>query len=170
MRGLRSKHSPFSWSKRTIKVAMTLFYMLAVPAFIIIGLQPAGAANTDNLPQLSIPSIALTTPVEQSQLINRELTVPDRNAAFYTQDPSKTLLIGHSATVFANLKNIKINDSVIYNGDLYHVTDIDQRPKTAISMQDILAPVSKQTIIIMTCAGEPLGDNDYTHRLIVTAE
>lgn len=144
--------------------------MIAVPAFIIIGLQPAGAADTTNLPQLSIPSISLTTPVEQSQLVNRELTVPDRNAAFYSEDPSKILLIGHSATVFSNLKNLQIGDEITYNKDLYHVTNIEQKNKHIINMKDILTPVSKQTIILMTCAGEPLGNNDYTHRLIITAE
>ena len=36
-------------------------------------------------------------------------------------------------------------------------------------MEEILSPAETNTIIIMTCAGEPLPGQDATHRLIVTA-
>lgn len=170
MRGLRSKYSPFSWSKRQIKVALTIFYMIAVPVFIIIGLQPAKAVDAENLPTLHIPAIGLTTPVEKSTITNSELSVPDRIAGSYSMYPSKTLLIGHSATVFQNLKHLKIGDEITYDQKTYLVTEITEQLKSTISMKEILASASQPTIIIMTCSGQPLSQNDYTHRLIITAQ
>lgn len=170
MRGLRSKYSPFSWSKRTIKIVMTVFYMIAVPVFIFVGLQPAGAVDAEGLPKLLVPSIELSTPVTESTVTNGELSVPDRIAAVYSMDPSKILLMGHSATVFSNLKEIKIGDEVIYNERTYTVFSIEQKLKENIKMADILAPAERETIVMMTCAGQPLGGNDFSHRLIITAE
>lgn len=171
MRGLKKQwFNPFSWSKRQIKVAMTVFYMIAIPAFIIVGLQPAQAANVDGLPTLSIPAVSIETPVSESSLDGKQLSVPDAIAAEYSEDPSKLFLMGHSSTVFKNLKNIEVGDEVYYNGNKYIVNDVAIKPKSAIKMKEILAPAEHETVIIMTCAGKSLGANDYTHRLIVTAE
>ena len=170
MRGLRSKYHPFSWSKRTIKVVLTVFYMIAVPAFIMIGLQPAEATNADNLPQLTIPSIGLTSPVEKSTVKDGELSVPDQIVGVYSKHHSKILLFGHSSTVFQHLKDVKVGDSVTYAGKTYHITEITEQKKTDISMKEILSPADIQTVIIMTCSGESLGDGDYTNRLIITAK
>ena len=153
-----------------MKVVMTVFYMIAIPAFIIIGLQPAQAAEVDGLPTLSIEAVGIETPVAESELNNKQLSVPDRIAAVYSEDPSKLLLMGHSSTVFANLKNIEIGDEVRYNSKVYVVSDKIIKPKSKINMKKILEPAERETVIIMTCAGESLGANDYTHRLIVTAE
>lgn len=169
MRGYIKKLSPFSWSKRTVKVMMTVFYMIAVPAFIFIGLQPAEPVDASALPLLDIPAIALSTPVSQSTVENRELSVPDRIAGVYSQDPSKLLLIGHSATVFKDLKDAALGDEITYDGHTYTIKNIEVKAKSAISMKDVLSPESEPTIILMTCSGEPLGNNDYTHRLIITA-
>ena len=37
-------------------------------------------------------------------------------------------------------------------------------------MSQLLAPSDRPTLILMTCAGDPLPNQDATHRLIVTAE
>ncbi|MBR0403218.1 class F sortase [Candidatus Saccharibacteria bacterium] len=171
MRGLKKQwFNPFLWSKRQIKVALAVFYMIAIPAFIIVGLQPAQAVDVDGLPSLSIPTVGIDTPVAESTLDGKQLSVPDRIAAAYSTDPSKLFLMGHSATVFKTLKNIRKGDEVYYNGNTYVVSDITTKPKSEISMKEILAPAEQETVIIMTCAGRSLGANDYTHRLIVTAE
>lgn len=171
MRGLKKQwFNPFAWSKRQIKIVMTVFYMIAIPAFIIIGLQPAQAAEVDGLPTLRIDSVGIETPVAESELKDRQLSVPDTIAAVYAENPSKLLLIGHSSTVFQNLKNIEVGDEVSYDGRKYVVKNLEIKLKAKISMKQILAPAERETMIIMTCAGEPLGANDYTHRLIVMAE
>ena len=41
--------------------------------------------------------------------------------------------------------------------------------KAAVDMSGILAKASRQTIVVMTCAGQDLGGGDATHRLLVTA-
>lgn len=171
MRGIKKQwFNPFSWSKRQIKIGLTVFYMVAIPAFIIVGLQPAEAIDASGLPTLSIPMVSIETPVTQSRLDGKQLYVPDRIAAVYSEDPSKLLLMGHSSTVFQDLKKIELGDEIYYNGNTYEVKDIVTKAKATISMKEILAPAEQETVIIMTCAGEPLGANDYTHRLIVTAE
>ncbi len=43
------------------------------------------------------------------------------------------------------------------------------KEKSMISMSELLKADDKETIVIMTCAGESLENGDATHRLIVTA-
>lgn len=169
MRGLR-RFSLFSLSKRNIKVLLTAFYLIAVPIFVYIGLQPASATDAEAVSQLEIESIGLSTPVVVSELKNHELSVPDRVAGEYAKNDSKTLLIGHSSTVFKNLKAVNLGDEISYQGENYQVTGISKQAKENINMGEILAETSRDTIILMTCSGAPLGHDDYTHRLIITAE
>jgi sortase (surface protein transpeptidase) len=37
-------------------------------------------------------------------------------------------------------------------------------------MAEIVAETEKNTVVLMTCYGESLGGQDYSHRLIITAE
>ena len=43
-------------------------------------------------------------------------------------------------------------------------------PKAKIDMRDVLQAESNDTIVLMTCAGQDLGNKDATHRLIITAK
>jgi sortase (surface protein transpeptidase) len=43
-------------------------------------------------------------------------------------------------------------------------------PKESIDMAEVLKRSPEKTIIIMTCAGEPIGNLDATHRLLVYAK
>ncbi|MBO7664904.1 sortase, partial [Candidatus Saccharibacteria bacterium] len=86
----------------------------------------------------------------------------------YTQAWNKTLLIGHASTVFADLNLVTVGETVKYDGKEYVISEIALFQKEAVEMDKVLAGAEKDTIIIMTCAGELYG-TDASHRLIVTA-
>ncbi len=120
---------------------------------------PADAAS---YPSLSISSIGLSVPVEPLELKDRQLNVPDMIVGSYGPNINKTLLVGHSSTVFEELDQLRVDQEINYNDSVYRVTEI--------SMTEILSGASVDTIILMTCAGDSLPNQDATHRLIITAE
>ena len=127
--------------------------------------------NAANFSNLKAPTIQLSSPVQKVSLKNGELPVPDEIVGAFSVDSSKTLLLGHSSTVFHNLHRIKIGESIEYNHLVYRVTKIVTSKKSNINMGSILSPAKLPTLVLMTCAGKPLNDNqDYSHRLIVTAQ
>lgn len=150
---------------------VAFLYSLCFAIYLIIGFQPAAeATNYEVSSELKIPAISLHTDVTTLKLHNRKLKTPDTIVGSFTQNENKTLLIGHASTVFEKLKNISLGDEIIYDFDTYIVSDIKVLVKKDVDMDDILAPAEIQTIIIMTCAGDDLGNGDSTHRLIVTAQ
>jgi len=172
---------PRAGGKRNKLIYLAIFavYAIAAYAFIAIGLQPvrsADAAYAEESTQadatLNIDSISLTAPVMQSTLTGNELSVPDQIAASYSAAEHKILIFGHSSTIFQNLHNIKNGDIVNYHDRDYRVVTITEKLKSDVSMSEILAPASKDTIILMTCSGDqiPNSNGDHTHRLIITAE
>ena len=162
--------NPFLWEKRAIRVFFVGFFTIMLPVYIFIGMQPVASINTEDLPTLSIPSSSLDTPVSQVELVNRELVAPANIAGSYSNTENKVFIIGHSSTVFRNLEKIELNNILTYNDEKYQVTAVQILPKSSISMSEILSSSEIPTIIIMTCAGENLPNQDATHRLIVTAE
>ena len=144
-------------------------YVLAFAIYIIVGLQPAGAVNYEIATQLEIPAIGLVSDVTKLELENGELNTPDTIVGSFTRAENKTLLIGHSTTVFENLKDVGLNQEITYNDSVYRVVAIDMVQKSEINMNKVLRSAKKDTIIIMTCAGELLDGGDATHRLMVTA-
>lgn len=166
------KLNPFNWSARTVKIAFAVFCSIFVPAYIIIGLQPATAAdpNEFNYDTLSAASINLSAPVKPLTLNSEHrLIAPDTIAGAYSNHINKTLIIGHSTTVFANLYAASIGDRINYADSEYAITDMSYQKVEEINMSDILASAERPTIILMTCAGEP-SDDKYPERLIITAE
>lgn len=151
------------------RIVFVGLYVLAFLAYIIYGLQPVGAANYEVAAALEIPSIGLNADVTELELEDRKLPTPDTIVGSYTQTENKTLLIGHSTTVFQNLKSVKLDDVVNYNGKDYRVIEIDMMPKAKVNMGKILSKADRDTIVIMTCAGTMLDGGDATHRLIITA-
>ena len=141
-----------------------------LPVYILIGLQPAtatsGIASSQNL---NIPSLQISSPVQQLTLEDNRLNTPDTIVGSYQQSPSTTLLIGHSSTVFQNLAQAQIGQSLQYGGETYLISGIATLAKSDISMRQVLKGRSQPTLILMTCAGEPTGDQDYSHRLMITA-
>lgn len=125
--------------------------------------------NASTVDQLVINGIHLNTPVENIELKDSQLIAPEKIAGAYKASSNKTLLIGHSTTVFKNLDQISSDMTIEYNGKTYSITDIALLKKEAINMFDLTHSAKEDTIVLMTCAGNALGNQDFTHRLIVTA-
>lgn len=161
--------NPFNWENGEIKMFLMSFFAIMLPIYIFIGLQPAPVANASSLPQLNIPSINLATPVTPVNVVEHEFIVPSQIAGFYTQAENKIFIMGHSSTVFKNLEHVQVGDILNYNGTTYIIQKTETLPKANISMNQILQAEKEETLIIMTCAGQPLANQDATHRLIITA-
>lgn len=170
MRSVLKRFSPFNWPNHVVQTISIAFFAIMLPVYIFIGLQPATATDFTNYPHLTIGSISLDTPVEALALTEQgQLVSPDRIAGSFSNAKNKTLLIGHSSTVFQNLHHIDPSGQIIFNNETYSIVNIETLLKENIKMSEILAPTDQPTIVIMTCAGESLGQNDFTHRLIITA-
>ena len=144
-------------------------YVFALAIYIVYGLQPADATSYAVTANLSIPKINLYTDVTELELENRELKTPDTIVGSFSNHQNKTLLIGHSTTVFQDLDEIKLLDELQYNDNNYRVVKIALMPKSKIVMRDLLKESDKDTLVLMTCAGTLLEGGDATHRLIITA-
>lgn len=162
--------NPFCWPPRLVKVLAVTFFMIMIPIYLFIGLQPTPLVDAASYPALEIPAINLKTPVASVELIDRQLAVPATIAGVYQPFENKLFIIGHSSTVFQNLDQLEVGQAFSYNGQHFLVTDRIILEKSAISMNALLSDAPDKTIIIMTCAGEPLPNQDATHRLIVTAK
>ena len=146
-----------------------VLYVVAFAIYLIIGLQPAKAHDYEISGAFSIPSIGLESDVTTLELKNRKLDTPDTIVGSYSRSDGKTLLIGHSTTVFQGLDQVKLGDEFVYNGKSYYVDDISVMAREDISMMDLLKKEDRETLVVMTCAGELLGGGEATHRLIITA-
>ena len=144
-------------------------YLLAFVIYLVIGLQPADATSYEVSAKLLIPQIGLDTAVTDLTLDEGQLNTPEMIVGSYSKAKNKTLLIGHSSTVFQDLDQIDLGDLINYDGKDYKVKRIDLMRKSQIDMSELLAPAEKDTIVIMTCAGELFQNGDATHRLILTA-
>lgn len=154
----------FDW-----RYAFIGLYFLAFAIYIIVGLQPAQATEYEKTGEITIPSIGLRSETVGLELVGRKLETPDVLVGSYTKNENKTLLIGHSTTVFSELNLVQLKDKIIYDGRDYLVNKIENWKKELISMGRLLKAEEKDTIVLMTCAGELLGEGDATHRLIITA-
>ena len=144
-------------------------YFVLFAIYLIIGFQPADATKYQIGASLSIPSIGIETDVANLSTSQGKLDTPSYIAGRYSNAANKTLIIGHYSTVFQNLPDTKIGDKVYYNGHSYTVKRIEIREKPAVSMSKILSSEEKDTIVIMTCAGELYDDGDASHRYMITA-
>lgn len=149
-------------------VFLVLSLVLAA-IYIIVGLQPAEAADYEISTQLSIPAIGLDSDVTELALNGQKLDTPEAIVGAYSRAENKTLLIGHSTTVFSDLAKVGLGAEVEYDGEIYHVVAREMMPKAQVNMNKILAGAEKDTLIIMTCAGELLPGGDATHRFMITA-
>ncbi|MBR2841295.1 sortase [Candidatus Saccharibacteria bacterium] len=151
------------------RVVFIGLYVLAFLIYAVVGLQSVAAARYEVSGELEIPSISLASDVTTLKFDGHELKTPDEIVGSYSQAENKTLLIGHSTTVFKDLKQVQLGATINYGGQIYRITAIDMVPKSTIDMREILAGAKQDTLVIMTCAGELVGDGDATHRLILTA-
>ena len=144
-------------------------YILFFCAYVVVGLNPAGALDYVISSDLKIPSIGLKTDVAALSIEDGNLNTPDTIVGSYSRFKNTTLLIGHSTTVFRHLDNLQIGDEIVYNNSSYYIVSRRIQEKTDISMAKLLKESYADTLVLMTCAGELLGNGDATHRLIVTA-
>lgn len=145
-------------------------YVLFFAIYIIVGLQSAEATQNYEISDiLNIPSINLSTDVADLKLENHKLETPNDIVGKFQRAKNKTLLIGHSSTVFKNLDELQIGEEVIFNNTKYYVHNSEIVEKAAIDMNELLAAAEKDTLVIMTCAGTEFDNGDATHRLIITA-
>jgi|GEM_PF-5131495 len=158
---------------QTLKVAFLSGYVAVVAVLFVTGIVPVvtgpswvDAASSE---ELIIDSIGLETVVEEVELKNRVLDVPEKVAGSYTQARNKMFIFGHSSTVFQNLSDVMAGSEIEYGGKIYEITEKEVTEKSEINMDEILETEKVDTIVLMTCAGTPITDTDYTHRLIVTA-
>ncbi len=149
-----------------------LLYVVCFVVYLIFGLTPtsAGATYYEISGNLEIPAIDLNSDVTTLNIEDHQLKTPRTIVGSYSRSENKTLLIGHSSTVFSKLDQIWVGDIVNYNGYNYLVKDIIVDKKENISMRELLRAAETDTLVIMTCAGNDLEDGDATHRLIITAE
>ena len=173
--GSVKKRGIFSKKSLTL-IAIFFVYFAAGFAFFYFGFQPtisakdtyAKEAETANY-ELNIPAINLDIPVTKVGMTDNNLDVPEQIVGSYSVHENKTLLIGHSTTAFSGLNSLKIGDQIIYNSQTYAVASIEQKEKSSISMKEILKAEEKDTLVLMTCAGEQITKTDFSHRLIITA-
>ena len=166
---MRQRRSVELRKRFNAKAFLAVGYVLVAVIYIVIGLQPARAIQYDTYTQIIIPEIELVSDVTKLTLDNNALNTPDAIVGSYSRNQNKTLLIGHSTSVFQNLKEVKMYSEILYNGNRYVVTEIKTMGKSEINMNQILKSEDRETLIIMTCAGELLENGDATYRLLVTA-
>ncbi|MBR3220403.1 class F sortase [Candidatus Saccharibacteria bacterium] len=153
---------------RFIKCTLVALYFLAIGIYFYQGFQPYPVdATAPN--RLFIPSINLSTPVDDVSKTGQKISVPEVIAGAYSENTNKTLLLGHSSTVFERLGDLKIGDSLVFDDNSYRITKIITVTKAEIDMSDVLAPAEQPTIILMTCTGQHIAGHDYTHRIVITA-
>lgn len=155
---------------RAIRALVIAFFGIATPIYAYIGMQPVSSIEALSYPNLTISNINLETPVAALEMVDRELTPPATIAGSYSQNTNKTLIIGHSSTVFKKLEQVRLGNDIRYGEKEYIVTNVVTLEKDQVNMAKILAASDTDTLVLMTCAGEALPDQDATHRLIVTAQ
>ncbi|MBR3228629.1 sortase [Candidatus Saccharibacteria bacterium] len=154
----------------SFKYIAVVVYFVCFAAYIIIGLQPAEAAKSYAVSgRLNIPEIGLVSDVTTVELEDGTLPTPDTIVGSFTRATNKTFLFGHQSTVFKDLDKIELEDTIIYNNKTYKVYKTETLPTNEIKMNKLLKSEKTDTIVIMTCAGEDLGNKNSTHRLIIWA-
>lgn len=163
--------NPFEWSSATIIKVFGAFFAIALPLWFSGFSVFATSINVPNA-TLEIGKIGLTSDVAPVELKDRQLETPDKIVGSYTNG-KKVFLYGHSAGVFGKLNQIQTGDKIEYgegsDRSSYMVTRIVTLPVNKINMSRLLSDTPKQQIVLMTCAGEQLSDDDFTERLIIYA-
>ena len=155
-------------SPRAIFVSV---YAVFLAVYIIVGLQPVSATSTTQIINtLLIPSIDLKTNVTKLALKDKELQIPDDIVGEFHTSKKNHLLLGHSTTIFKNLENLDVGDTIYYGDNRYIVSSEEIKDKDQVNMKELLKNTGAEKITLMTCAGELLENQDATRRLIITAE
>ena len=108
-----------------VKKCILCAYFVTFLAYLIIGFVPAGATDYIVSARISIPAINLLSDVTTLEKDGRTLHTPDTIVGSYSESENKTLLIGHSSTVFKNLDEAEVGDAIWYNGHGYQIVEAD---------------------------------------------
>ena len=166
-----AKLNPLSWSKRTVLTGLLVFYALFVPIYLYYGFQPS--ATADSVSAIDIPAVSISEKITDVILTGSVLPTPVDTIGRYIPNTSKTFLFGHSTTVFKNLKNISLEDELLYESSTYEVVSKEILPVSEIDMSVLLRSTDEKTLVLMTCSGEERISSDgstfYPDRLIITA-
>ena len=157
-------------AKLDFRRILALLYVVCFGIYLVVGLTPAEAAHYNVITEIKIPAIQLESEVAALKLENRRLETPAEIVGSFSRAENKTLLIGHASTVFNNLSEVEVGDEIFYDGKVYLVGKIETVPKEEVKMEELLDAAEVDTLVMMTCAGEDLGNGDSTNRLILTAE
>ncbi len=166
---MRRAGAKFKLPRAKYGIFAGILYFAAVAGFIAYVFMPK-TADASSEERLYIPSIGLIARVKNIERQGNQLIAPDTIAGAYQPTNHKTVIIGHSSTVFSNLSNAKDGEVITFDDHNYRISEIKILEKRLIDMDEIVSETSVNTVILMTCYGEPLGGQDYTHRLIITAE
>lgn len=166
----RIKHSFANLSKQIIWLTIVGGLSFLAPIYAHMSVEKVSSIEALSYPTLSITNINLETPVAGLEMVERQLKPPATIAGSYRQNENKTLIIGHSSTVFKKLEQVRLGNEIKYGDKTYIVTNVTTLEKDQVNMSSVLAPSETDTLVLMTCAGEPLPDQDATHRLLVTAQ
>lgn len=151
-------------------IFITILCMVFLAGFLYFGMQPQTVEANSSL-ILEAPTINLTSPIRVIELNDDyTLTSPDRITGLYKAATNNTFLIGHSTTIFSNLKNLKIGDRLTLDNKNYVIKTYKIQKKSEISMSKVLEAKLTPTLTLMTCHGEKISGHDYTERVIITAE
>ena len=165
------------WPSKRVVLGVLSVYAIAIPVYLYFGFQSSSSVSVSAYAKeiseasglVEIPGISLSAPVSEATLDGRTLSVPNYIIGKYQTYENKVLLMGHSSTVFKGLPNIMVGDKISYNGRSYRVFSKEVLPKSEISMREILKDEEVPTITLMTCAGEHISGQDYSHRLVINA-
>lgn len=153
-----------------------IIYFACLFGFLMLNIALSGALEThadsqifDSSSTLIIPEIGLKTGVTKLSLEEGKLNTPDYYAGSYSRSSNKTLIVGHRTTAFSGLSKANIGEEVVFSGNLYRIISKNTVKKSDINMHALLKKSERDTLVLMTCAGESLDNNDATHRLILTA-
>ena len=163
--------------KRKLVIGLLAFYLVAIPVYLYFGFQPSGnmvmayaeEAKTAT-GSLAIPSIDLVAPMSDVELNGRVLSAPNYIVGRYQSYNNKVLVMGHSSTVFQRLPEVSVGDEILYDGQSFEIVSKEVRAKSEILMSEILKDEKELTLVLMTCSGEHLSGQDYSHRLIIYAK
>ena len=164
------------FTRKRVAIGLFAIYAVLIPVYLYVGLQPTGSATVyaeevkSATGSLEIPSISLFSPMSDVELDGRTLTAPEYIVGRYTAHKNKVLVMGHSSTVFQRLKEVEVGAELRYDDETFIVVSKEVRVKAEISMREILRDESEPTLVLMTCSGEPITGQDYSHRLIMYAK
>ena len=150
-------------------LVFAFLYLALIAGFVAYVFMPK-SADASSKERLFIPSIGLVARVKDIERTGNQLIAPDTIAGAYQATNHKTVIIGHSSTIFENLKNLKIGETFTFDNNSYKVSRREILEKKYVDMEAVVAETEVKTLVLMTCHGEPLGGQDFSHRLIITAE